>query len=152
MDAWWTWQGISAAGGVVGWLFPWWNYPRWMGFSLAAMITVQIMMSAVFLEAIGSGVEMSLVVGTVAGILLTTMLWLPFLCLCGDWPILRTILGAVFTMSVPLLAITSITELATRNVDCFGQLQRDVPGWYGIWFALISLRLLGLWAKNKFIS
>lgn len=85
----------------------------------------------------------AIVCGTVAGLVLVTMLWTPIACLLGDQWITSVILGLV----VPLPIIMSAAELShdsNQEVDTFRFLDQSFSWWPVVWGGMAVIRLSGM--------
>lgn len=151
--AWLTWDAICVGIGLLAWIFPRVVYPSILNTLIVSMVLIHIMVSAVFADAFDIEVIwISILSGTVTGLILVTALWTPVVCLLGDLWIVSLILGLV----VPLPILISAAELSHADdpgVDTFQFLDQVFPWWPVVWLAMAVARFTGVvlceWARKE---
>jgi len=142
--AWLTWDAVCVGIGILAWVFPRIEYPSILQTLLVCMISIHIMVSAVFAEALNVNEPwIAIVCGTVVGLALVTAVWTPIACLLGDQWITSVLLGLV----VPLPIIMSAAELSkgsNQKVDTFRFLDQSFSWWPVIWGCMAMMRLGGM--------
>ncbi len=151
---WITGDAVTLLAAFVGLLYPRQDYPRWLicllGYASVVHLSVTVLCAQVFDLSKSSYI---LVLGLLIGTLLFLMCFFPLICLCGDLPILSTIISLFIAVLCPLLMIMCITEITRTDSEpdfqTFVYLDRELPEWPAIWVCAIPLRFVPIFIKRQ---
>jgi hypothetical protein len=153
---WLTWDSVSLAVGLLAWLYPKFEYPRWLSFTSLFFFTTHLTTVAVCAQALDvSSLTNVIAYGISMGVLISLVLWSPLVCCCGDWPLIGTVVALIVWPVAPLLIILTMTEFVRgegTDLQTFAYLDETLPLWYLIWIAMLPIRVVPLWMKRTLSS
>jgi hypothetical protein len=153
-DVWLTGDSITLLVAFIGWLYPFWYYPRWLTCLLLYLLFVHLGVTVLCAQLMNiSDQSYVLSMGILLGTLLFFMTCCPLICVCGDLPTIHTILTCVVVLICPLLILLCITEMtrtgSNPDFQTFVFLDQQFPEWPVLWVLMLPFRAFPVWLRNQ---